>query len=46
MEIAVIEISANNPNFETGTSRIQASSVTATQNTQYGVFDNVESTEE
>jgi hypothetical protein len=46
MEISVIEMSANKPNFETGTSRIQASSVKATQNTQYDVFDNGESTEE
>jgi len=46
MEIAVIEMSANKPNFETGTSRKQASTVTATQNTQYDVFDNGESTEE
>jgi hypothetical protein len=46
MEIAVIEMPANKPNFETGTSRIQASSVTATQSTQYDVFDNAEPTEE
>jgi hypothetical protein len=46
MEIAVIEMSANKPNFETGTSRIQASNVTTTQNTQCDVSDNVESTEE
>ena len=31
MEFAATEMSANKPNFETGTSRIQVSSVTATQ---------------
>jgi hypothetical protein len=46
MKIAVIEMSAKKPNFETGTSRIQASIVTATQNTPYDVFDNYESSEE
>jgi hypothetical protein len=34
MEIAVIEMSANKPNFETGTSRTQASSVTAILKTE------------